>query len=365
MVAEAAILPDVERVICLNRRSKQNPLERQISSLRKKGIELTSEQLAKLEVHETDLAQPSLGLSTEVYDSLLGSVTHIVHNAWLMHFKGTIKRFEPQLRIMSHMINLARDISLRRASGDFVSFIFISSIATVGYHPYLTNSPIVPEERMPIASVLPTGYGDAKYICERMLDSTLHQHPQRFRAAAIRLGQIGGSSLNGHWNPMEHLSFMIKSSQTLGVLPDLPGSMGWTPADTIAKTVLEIGMQDEDVRLYPIYHIENPVRQPWTDVLGVLADALSISRDTVPLKEWLKRVREWPKKEDNGPEGKNPAHLLVDFLDEHFVRMSCGGLLMGTRKAREHSQTLAKTGMVSENLIRLYVRSWKAMGFLA
>jgi hypothetical protein len=76
-------------------------------------------------------------------------------------------------------------------------------------------------------------------------------------------------------------------------------------------------------------------------------------------------VRDWPRAEDNGSEGKNPAHLLVDFLDEHFVRMSCGGLLMGTRKAREHSETLAKMGIVSDELIGLYVQSWKDMKFLA
>jgi thioester reductase-like protein len=367
LVAEAAILPDVERVVCLNRRNKQDALERQILGLRKKGIELTPNQLAKLDVHETDLTQLQLGLSAEVYNSLAANVTHIIHNAWLMHSKWAVKRFQPQLHIMSQMLNLARDISLRHISSDPVSFLFISSIATVGYHPYLANSPTVPEERMPIASVLPTGYGEAKYICERMLDATLHQHPRHFRAAAIRLGQIAGSSLNGHWNSMEHVSFMMKSSQTLRALPDLPGTMGWTPADMIAKTVLEIGMQPNPVRLHPIYHIDNPVRQPWSDVLAVLANALDIPCDgsgIVPFDEWLKRVRDWPRAEDNGSEGKNPAYLLVDFLEEHFVRMSCGGLLMGTRKAREHSETLAKMGIVSDELIRLYVQSWKDMGFL-
>jgi thioester reductase-like protein len=367
LVAEAAVLRDVERVVCLNRRNKQDALERQILGLRKKGIELAPEQLAKLDVHETDLSQPRLGLSAEVYTSLVAHVTHIVHNAWLMHSKWPVKRFEPQLRIMSQMINLARDISLSRVSSDTVSFLFISSIATVGYHPYLTNSPTIPEERMPIASVLPTGYGDAKYICERMLDATLHQHPSHFRAAAIRLGQIAGSSLNGHWNPMEHVSFMIKSSQTLRALPDLPGTMGWTPADVIAKTVMEIGMQPKHVRLHTIYHIENPVRQSWSGVITVLAEALDIPHDgsgIVPFDEWLKLVRDWPRAEDNGPEGNNPAYLLVDFLEEHFVRMSCGGLLMGTSKAREHSETLARMSRVSDELIRLYVQSWKDMGFL-
>lgn len=367
LVAEATTSLAVQRVVCLNRRSKQDPFKRQIAALHKQGYDLAPDLIAKLEVHETDLSQPQLGLPLGVYDCLVSKATHIIHNAWLMHSKCAVKRFEPQLRIMSEILHFARDISLRHDSDQLVSLLFISSIATVGYHPFLTGSPIVLEERVPIASVLPTGYGEAKYICERMLDATLHQHPTRFRTATIRLGQIGGSTLNGYWNPMEHISFMIKSSRTLNTLPDLPGSMGWTPADIIAKVVLEIATQPDHVRLYPIYHVENPVRQPWNSVLATLADELDIPRDEtgiISLDEWLTRVRHWPCQEDNKLGGKNPAYVLVDFLEDHFIRMSCGGLLMGTANARRHSKTLANTGKVNSELIRLYVQTWKVAGFL-
>lgn len=106
---------------------------------------------------------------------------------------------------------------------------------------------------------------------------------------------------------------------------------------------------------------------PWAETLAVLADALGIPQGTlgiVPFEEWLRRVREWPHTQENGPDGANPAHLLVDFLEDHFVRMSCGGLLMGTRKAREHSETLARVGLVDADAVRLYVQSWKNVGFL-
>lgn len=368
LVAEAALRTDVTRVVCLNRRNKQGARERQEHALRKKGIELPPDAMAKVDVLEADLSHPKLGLPDEIYRSLLESVTHIVHNAWLMHSKWPVKRFEPQLRIMANMLGLARDISVRRPAGCLVSFEFVSSIATVGHHPLWTGKPVVPEERVPIESVLPTGYGDAKYICERMLDTTLHRYPDRFRAAAVRLGQIAGSRINGHWNPREHVSFLIKSSQTLGVLPSLPGSMGWTPADDVAGTLIDIVTQPDEVVLHPIYHVENPIRQPWHDTLTVLADALAIPRDkegVIPLEQWVQRVRDWPRNEDNWPEGANPAYLLVDFLSDNFIRMSCGGLLMGTAKAREHSPTLRRLGPVSESLTRLFVSSWQDMGFLA
>ncbi|KAL7622900.1 hypothetical protein AAE478_006579 [Parahypoxylon ruwenzoriense] len=369
LAATAALHKDVKRVICLNRPRKQDPRQRQTQALRKKGIDLPPDALAKLEVIETDLAQHyELGLSNNQYRSLIKDVTHIVHNAWLMHSKWPVAHFEPQLRIMAHMLELARDISIRRPRDCVVTFEFVSSIATIGHHPLWTGKPVVPEDRVPIESVLPTGYGEAKYICERMLDSTLHQFPDRFRATAVRLGQIAGSSANGHWNPMEHVSFMIKSSQTLGALPDLPGTMGWTPSDDVAAALIEILTQPDEVSLYPIYHIENPLRQPWSETVAVLADALAIPQDAtgiIPFEEWVQRVRSWPRRNDNGPNGANPGYLLVDFLDTNFIRMSCGGLLMGTAKAREHSPTLANLGPVSESLTRLFAGSWRKMGFLA
>ncbi|KAL2288399.1 hypothetical protein FJTKL_03792 [Diaporthe vaccinii] len=231
------------------------------------------------------------------------------------------------------MIGLARDISARRWGAGTqtpVTFEFVSSIATVGHQPLRASPghqrPTVPEFRVSVQSVLPTGYGDAKYACERLLDATLHQYPDRFRAAAVRLGQIAGSSLNGYWNPTEHVSFL-------------------------------------GVRLHHIYHIEKPVRQPWADMIATLAKALDYP-DVIPFGEWVRRVREWPVKTDDGAEGANPAYLLTDFLDDNFTRMSCGGLLMGTANAREHSSTLANVGPVTEATTRLYVSKWREMGFL-
>lgn len=112
LVAEAAVSPDVTRVICLNRPargrdmsgSKQDPRERQMAALAKKGLHLSPVARAKIHVLETDLSSPQLGLSFADYHSLLSSVTHMIHNAWLMHSKWPVERFEPQLRIVANMI---------------------------------------------------------------------------------------------------------------------------------------------------------------------------------------------------------------------------------------------------------------------
>lgn len=365
IVACLASLPEVTRVICLNRRSKQTAKERQQQAMTKKGIFLPAEAASKLTVIETDLSKPQLGLSNTDYTDLINSVSHIIHNAWLMNSKWPIKQFEPQFRIMHNLISLASIISSQRSAGNKVTFQFISSIATVGHWPLWTGEANVPEERMEIDAVLPTGYGDAKYVCELMLDETLHKHPERFRTMAVRLGQIAGSSTSGYWNPMEHLAFLWKSSQTLKVLPDFDGPCSWTPADHIAATLVDLLTLPQETKPHPIYHIDNPVRQPWKEIISILADALDVPiSGIVSYPDWIKRVRDFQPLSENAADGANPAFLLIDFLDDNFIRMSCGGLLLDTKKCCEHSRTLANEGPVSEDYVRLCVKSWKDMGFL-
>ena len=364
LAAKLTISPDVTHVVCLNRRSKQDPRQRQEQAFVKKGIFVPKEAAGKLSVFQSDLSKPNLGLSGNDYEFLLNNVTHIVHNAWLMNANWPLKNFESQLQIMRNLLDLTREISCRRPLETKVTFQFISSIATVGHWPLWTGKKNVPEERMRIDAVLPTGYGDAKYICELMLDETLHKYPDSFRTMVVRPGQIAGSSKSGYWNPMEHLPFLWKSSQTIKALPSFDGLLSWTPVDDVAGALVDLLVLPDGIALHPIYHIDNPIRQPWTEMIPVLAEELDVPpQEVIPFHEWIQRVKDHPRSVE-GPEGDNPAVLLIDFLDENFIRMSCGGLLLDTTKAREHSKTLASLGPVNEDLVRLFVKSWKDTGFL-
>jgi hypothetical protein len=83
----------------------------------------------------------------------------------------------------------------------------------------------------------------------------------------------------------------------------------------------------------------------------MLAHELDIPlNQVIPFSDWVDRVRN-----HNGPIAENPAKNLVDFFDEHFIRMSCGGLILDTVKSREHSETLRKRGPVSRELVSKYI----------
>jgi len=96
-------------------------------------------------------------------------------------------------------------------------------------------------------------------------------------------------------------------------------------------------------------------------MIPVLADALGMTHaEVIPFEKWVHRVRHFP----GSVETDNPAGKVIEFLDEHFIRMSCGGLILDTTKSREHSRTLANTRPVSADLARKYVLAWKDSGFL-
>lgn len=116
-----------------------------------------------------------------------------------------------------------------------------------------------------------------------------------------------------------------------------------------------------DTTAYPIYHIENPVRQPWRDMIPILAEALGVPQtNTVSYNEWIRRVREFPP----GLVSENPAARLVDFFNDDFERMSCGGLILDTAHSKEHSDTFRGLEAVSKELVIKYLQAWKEMGFL-
>jgi len=352
---------DVTTVVCLNRASRGSvPDARQREALQTRGIQLSSIASAKLTALETDTSRENLGLESKEYEFLLDNVTHIVHNAWPMSGKRPLKGFESQFRVLRNLLDLSTAIASRHDTGFQFSFQFISSIAVVGHYPLWSGDVNVPEDRMTIDSVLPNGYGDAKLVCEKMIEATLEACPDSFSAMSVRLGQVAGSKTTGYWNPLEHLSFLIKSSQTLRALPDFDGVLSWTPVNDVASTLGELLLGPQ--KPHPIYHIDNPVRQPWREMTPVLAEALDLPIKTgiIPFRDWVRRVRNFPGSVEND----NPAFKLIDFLDDNFVRMSCGGLLLGTEKTREHSKTLAELGPVGDEVARGYVRYWKEVGFL-
>ncbi|KAK6072987.1 beta-ketoacyl synthase domain-containing protein [Seiridium cupressi] len=358
IVAELAQRSDIHTVVCLNRLSTVEATLRQKQSLEMRGITLSPAAMSKLRVVETDTSKPLLGLSQEVYRYCLDTVTHIVHSAWPMSLTRPVRTYETQFKIIRNLIDLAREVTEHRAAPFKFGFQFISSSAVVANYPSWTGKPRVPEEPMSAEAIAQGGYAEAKAVSERMLMATLHRWPDRFHAKVVRIAQISGSHSNGYWNPSEYMPFLVRSSQVLQILPDLDGTLSWCPVDDVAATLGELLMSETATDL--IYHIDNPSRQTWRDLIADLAHGLGLGpRNIVPFDQWLDRVRRF-----KGSTTENPALQLIDFFEIFFIPMSCGGLVLDTTKSQEHSTTLRNQGPVDSELIMKYIAAWKQSGFL-
>nr|WGG62596.1 SorA [Stagonospora sp.] len=369
IVAHLVSLPTVDKVYCLNRhgpgglkaRANADPQKRQIQSLESKSIFLDQSSLSKLKAIETDSFEAQLGLGQDVYNQLVGNVTHIIHNGFPVNGLRSLEQNELQFATMRNLIGLATHASAARNPTNKITFQLISSLSAAGKYPYTHGGQKqVPEEPLDIDSALPNGYGGAKIICERVLQETLGQHPDRFRAMTVRLGQVSGSIKTGYWNHMEVLGFLFKSSQTLRAFPNVVGPLSWVPLESASASLADLLLR-ENPECYPIYHIDNPVPRDWAEVVPVLADALGVpKKGIVPLEEWVRRVRAHPAENP----WENPAYQALSFFDTKFLHMSCGGVTLATAKGQDHSPTLRTLQPVSNPQIQRYIEAWKKSGFL-
>jgi nucleoside-diphosphate-sugar epimerase len=220
LLAQLASTTSIDRVICLNRHSvhtKPNPYSRQFQSNKIKGAAIPLSVIDKVEVIEANTALPFLGLSRPVYWGIAASVTHIIHNAWPVDFKRGISSFESQFKIMNNLLDLARN------SGAKPKFMFVSSIAVVAqYQSSINAQTIVPEEPFSRNWAAPAmGYGQAKLVCEKMLEQAVEE--KVVEGVIARCAQISGAISNGYWNPTEYLPTLVRNSKKIGSLPDLQG----------------------------------------------------------------------------------------------------------------------------------------------
>ncbi|KAJ5170455.1 acylglycerophosphoethanolamine acyltransferase [Penicillium coprophilum] len=347
----------VNQVICLMRRAHGDQNADDLDDLRArqeransaKGVHLTDEGSAKITFHEAQLDDHTLGLDGETYAQLTGTVTDVLHNAWPVNFQRTLHSLEPQIQTVKNLIHFS--IQCQRDRSHLTPrLIFISSIAVGARFP----STVLPEILITDpTSTAALGYAEAKWVCERIIAESLAVFPGRLQPSIVRLGQITGATEGARWNQNEHIPAILKASQIVGAMPEINGTYSWIPVDIAAKAIRDILTTLQPTNL--VYHVENPVRQPWKALLTVLARQLNLSSlVTIPLDLWLRKVESQ----------NNLLSELEDFLRGEFLRLAGGRLILDTTQARKVSYTLRTCNGVTPDLVCKYIEVWQKEGFL-
>ena len=105
-------------------------------------------------------------LRTQIRDS----VTVIIHNAWRLDFNLSLVSLEPNIEATRNLVNLALDAKYRSS----LRFVFTSSIGTA--QSWDRTQGAFPEElSLDPSTAVGSGYGESKYVCERVRSDPFHR----------------------------------------------------------------------------------------------------------------------------------------------------------------------------------------------
>ncbi|KAI0062574.1 acetyl-CoA synthetase-like protein [Artomyces pyxidatus] len=356
MLAQLLSLTSVSRVYAFNRPSgSATSAERHSSAFLKRGLDANLLSSQKLVFLEGELTAPAFSLNPAMYEEILSSVTHIVHNAWRINLNLSLMSFEEGIAGVRALV----DFSLKSTLPLPPRLLFVSSI---GVLINFDNSGYVKEDILanPVTAV-GTGYSESKWISERILDAAGEK--TALKPVVVRLGQVCGDA-NGVWNETEWFPSVVKSALSLKCLPNLDGLVSWIPAPDAAAVMLELS--DSDERTLHLVH-SRPVS--FTSLVEPIARDLGVP--LVPYDEWL-RALESSLKDKAVSEvelmQRNPALRLLDFFRTARVGRNwepVGVARLATDKAVRASATLAKkVPSLGEDHVRRWMAAWRASGFL-
>lgn len=110
-----------------------------------------------------------------------------------------------------------------------------------------------------------------------------------------------------------------------------------------------------------VYHVENPIRQPWKPLLSALAIKLNLkNRAPLPFDLWLDNISE----AQTNAEEMESLHHLKQFIQSDFRKLS-GDLILDTTRARQISRSLRTVDGITLNLLDKYIAYWRKCGLLS
>ncbi|EKV05363.1 NRPS-like enzyme, putative [Penicillium digitatum Pd1] len=344
--------PSIKQIYCLNRSG--DAAERQLASFEKKHLSsVWLAETSRVKFWLSHLDEEYLGLAPERYNFLKQNVDVIIHNAWPVDFNQPIANFQPQITGVRRLLTLVEN-SVHNAD-----FHFVSSVSAVLGQSSVPGSTIM-ETLQSMNKPLRLGYGESKYVGEALCSISSQRSVSRI--TIHRVGQLGGpSNLEaGMWNPRDWLPSLVRSSHTMGTIPDSlgPFQVDWLPIDAAARIMNEI-VQTQRSKLpseMTIYHILNPHTTDWKEVVGTVAKACEAN--IVSLAEWV-RMLELQAANGATDLRRLPAAGLLSFFQMLVRQEDLPRPRLDFSNTKRDSTTMCAQGPVDQELMEVWLSQWK------
>ena len=197
------------------------------------------------------------------------------------------------------------------------------------------------------------GYSESKQVAEHLL------YYAATRAAAavsiLRVGQIAGAtgSTSAKWKQREFIPSLLKTSKSMGLVPNDLQPIDWIPVHSVAKIVTELSLADLSSQLTsPIYYnVVNPRPVAWRMALDLVLKRCGPEMKAVPLTTWLEKLQTFDPSDMHELASKPALKLLKFFL------LSARGhpAKYSTTSSVQASETLARLGPVDEGMMQSWL----------
>jgi thioester reductase-like protein len=278
----------------------------------------------------------------------------LIDNQWQVDFQLSLGSFEPFVAGTRNLIDFCT------ASGENPSLLFTSSVGTVAAWNKNHSGKRVPEALVDDWSIPLLGYGESKYVSERLVAESA------IPAAICRVGQISGPVEAGHetagqWNKQEWFPSLVLSSKYLGLLPaSLPAQhIDWIPVDALAHVIVDLtAPESSSSRMSVYYNLVNPHSASWKDLLVGLSSHLQISSGKiVPFEDWLAALEQSSHAGTKDIE-RNPGVKLLDFYKNIAQSQGTPAIEFETNHAQKDSTTFAGLGPVQSEWMEIWLKQW-------
>ncbi|KAF7347140.1 Acetyl-CoA synthetase-like protein [Mycena venus] len=336
-------LPSIERVYAFNRRGRAPASERQRDAFLDRALDVKLLSSDKLVYLEGDTAREDLALPLAVWTTLRDTLTVIIHNAWTLDFNKTLSSFEPHVKGTRNLIDMARQSP--RESG--VRFLFTSSIASAQSWDQ-TLGPF-PEELQHDASVaLGNGYGEGKYVSERILAAS------GLEATSFRIGQVCGSASNGAWSTTDWVPAIVKSSIALGNFPSNPsGVVAWLHPEAVSHTIVDAALSTEKPPF--AINLVHPRPVPWDLIMSAMASTVQLP--LIPFADWVQQLQARSARATAEDIERIPGLKLLDFFKGALA--GAGNVNFSTLKAQALSKSMRLLRPLVEEDAKQWMHYWK------
>ncbi|KZT22888.1 acetyl-CoA synthetase-like protein [Neolentinus lepideus HHB14362 ss-1] len=366
----------VERVYAFNRKSSRSTLaERQTAAFADRGLPVNILQSPKLVLVEGEESARDLGLDSVLYDELRTTTTQIIHNAWRLDFNLSVSSFELNIKGVRNLI----DLGLASPYGSNFRYVFTSSVGiSQGWDR--ENGEFPEESNLPLDVAVGAGYGESKFVSEQLLVKAAERGMQ---TSSLRIGQVAGGKPDGSWATTDWVPSFVKSSRSLGCLPDAQGVSTWLTSEVVAQTVLDTAFASEPPP--SALNVVHPRPVPWTNLVEGVRVALveivdhgkSEPLPLVPFKQWIQLLEKKAAGATESDMKAIPSIKLLPFFQsmaqaDEEIRASgrtdteAGGMpRFATQKAQAVSPALRDSPLLGAEDAARWITYWNRKGFFA